>query len=282
MPQVDFDRLVDGFRAAAEEKKHFPPVGDWHAINAFAIFGDEVRKKFLSNDKDDNDSYQKKRNKVAKPTGLAMIYGGTEYTVSQNVGVPLDEAAMIVHNFYKVLPVFKRYLKNLLKDALGAKPVSMVRDLFGRIRYVPYLDRKKAMDKVTQYANDKGVTEFNANKEMMKLYSAYERLAYNAPIQTSGSSMLKYLTISVGKFIREGRMNRAHLVFDRDQKFYTRIVAVSADSSTNGLTRFLNSLEDGNVLVVILGSNDEVLARFDRPVRLRMSDVRRFNMRVII
>ena len=133
---------------------------DAHGFVAKLVFHDVIPDEVSPNDV--KKLYGNLRN-IAKSIGFAMDYGGSEYTVSKNLGIEKKEALKYIDNYYNGFSGLKAYgvkLKNI------ARKTGYVETLLGRRRHV------------------KGINDSN-----MKISSYYERTCLNAPQQGSAADV---------------------------------------------------------------------------------------------
>ena len=258
------DRLMTRLRTVdTKKKKAFPKVGDWHGANAYGIYGDKYRDLFLKSLDGDEDSGRKasKFRTLAKVGGLATCYGAMPKTLAGRMAIPMEDAEYFYTNFFKSFPVFKKYMDAFISNTRKKCQVS---DLFGRIRYLPVLGRRPT-----------GNEEEDAKLNRQKWGSI--NVAYNAPVQGSGATMLKYMLIQLGRYIERGRLNRFHGNLAATYRPYTRIVGMDADAATDDFRSFVDGLECGNIKVLLL-KNGVVVEEYSRPVRMSKRDIDRYGM----
>ena len=121
---------------------------------------------------------------ITKIVGLAITYGGSEWTVSRNMGETVPQAKVRVDNFLLRLPTFRQYM-NIAKAKV--LQTGMVYSIFGRRR------------DVRKYSHPTG-TDYKQNR---KDQGYAQRTALNHPIQSSAGDILKIVTNRVSRMIRE-------------------------------------------------------------------------------
>ena len=144
--------------------------------------------EFFNNDEDvhastakkifnlDRDPTEKERRR-AKTVNFGIVYGISDYGLSEQLDCSYVEAKEIILNFYKAFPEIKEYLNKLVELATEK---GYAETMFHRRRYLPELHS-------TQYQ----VREFA------------KRAAMNAPIQGSAADLMKVAMIKVHNFIKE-------------------------------------------------------------------------------
>lgn len=240
----------------------FPPVADWHSANTLAMFREEFRESYYN-----NKTKFKSLRGLGKSTGLAMGYGGTEYTVSENLNIPKDEAGALVSRFKSGVPHFMKYCDDSIAIA---KKEKLCRDLFGRIRYIPMIDMGKR-------TGNKEVDKQNF-KNMLR----GERLALNAPIQMTGATQIKLITINIGKFIELNRLNFYHGNLINNYKPYHRVVSVTESVLIDSLIKDIDALPHGNVMLIVKNEEGKVVAMMDKPKQIKYSFIKENNLSIVV
>lgn len=240
--------------------KIFPPVADFHSANSYATFGEDFKHAYYN-----SPSLYKELRGKGKGTGLAIAYGGSEYTVSENLNISLPEADQIVRRFNAGLPTFTKFARTTI---MQAKQDFFVKDIFGRMRYLPNIIPKKS-----------GVWE--KDKMMGKVAKKSERLAINAPIQMSGATQVKLITINVGKYIESNNM---HATYGNNvtRTFTKHIVSIPNTMMSGDIERLLDQCVDGNIRVVFLNSDGNVTHYYPILLRLTMNQIKNINATIVI
>lgn len=241
-------------------KEIFPPVSDWHSANTYATFGQEFKDAYYN----DKSKFKELRGK-GKGTGLAVAYGGSEYTVSENLGIPLPEADLIVMKFKSGLPTFTKFASDTIK---GAKTNIYVKDIFGRYRYLPLIIPKKTGN-------------FERDKLNRSLAKKSERLAINAPIQMSGATQVKLMTINGGKYIEENNLNGIH-GNNITKSFCKHIISQSDTNVSKELKQLLDLKPNGNIQVIFTNEDNLVTHKYDRLIQLTHNEITSLGFSIII
>ena len=113
----------------------------------------------------------------AKTVNFGIVYGISDYGLSEQLDCPISEAKEIIKNFYQAFPEIKNFLNRLIDDATEK---GYAETMFHRRRYLPELQS-------SQYQ----VREFA------------KRAAMNAPIQGSAADLMKVSMIQVYNAIKE-------------------------------------------------------------------------------
>ena len=151
----------------------------------------------------------------AKTVNFGIVYGISDYGLSEQLDCPISEAKEIIKNFYQAFPEIKKFLNHLIDDATEK---GYAETMFHRRRYLPELQS-------SQYQ----VREFA------------KRAAMNAPIQGSAADLMKVSMIQVYNAIKEkGFKSRIvsqihdELIFkvyeDEKEEFYKAVKEIMENS----------------------------------------------------
>ncbi len=116
------------------------------------------------------DEVTKLQRSEAKAVNFGIIYGISDYGLSQNLNIPRKRAKEYIENYLDTYPQIKNYMKDIVKKA---KEDGYVNTIFKRRRYVPEINSKN----------------FNVR-------SFGERVALNTPIQGSAADIIKFAMIN--------------------------------------------------------------------------------------
>lgn len=121
--------------------------------------------------------------KSAKAVNFGIVYGIGEYSLSQDLGVPMRVAKDYIEKYFALFPGIKGFLDGTKEKA---REDGFVTTLFGRRRYIPELSSTKK-----------------------QLVSFGERVAMNAPIQGTAADIIKIAMVRVARRLeREGLRSR--------------------------------------------------------------------------
>jgi DNA polymerase-1 len=115
--------------------------------------------------------------RVAKVVNFGVLYGMSEYGLSQQVGLPPEQAGTFIRRYFDRFGTVKAYQDVVLGQA---EEQGYVTTLLGRRRYIPEL--KSAVHAVR---------------------SAGQRMAINHPIQGTASDIVKIAMVRVQRFLEE-------------------------------------------------------------------------------
>ena len=103
--------------------------------------------------------------RVAKTVNFGIIYGISEYGLSQNLNTSVQKAKTYIERYFYTFPGVKRYMNECVEIA---KKTGYAKTLFGRIRFIPELQ-----------SDNKALNKFG------------ERVAMNMPLQGTASDIIK-------------------------------------------------------------------------------------------
>jgi len=235
------------------------PIGDFHSVNTKSIFGDEYIKAIKGDEAKAN-----KMRKRGKRDGLAILYGGTEYTLSKDGDVSMEEAVEVIENFYKNLPTLKSVHSH---QKSHAKKFGYVKNFFGGIRYLPFAMLKKPPEGMPW-------------KQFASIRSKAERLALNAPVQSSSADQILLIIGAISRWIEKNRLNRLHGNLMNTYKPYTRVVGLPIEEWDYSFEEKLNSLDDGIVKFIVF-DGDTAVMEYERNVSMHKDFIKENNIRIV-
>ena len=113
----------------------------------------------------------------AKAVNFGIVYGISEYSLSEDIGVSFYEARAYIENYLTNYAGVRKYMKDVV---VNAKDLGYTQTMFGRRRYIPELKS----------------SNFN-------IRSGAERIALNTPIQGTAADLIKLAMIRVEKALNE-------------------------------------------------------------------------------
>ena len=143
------DKLVEAYKAGK----------DIHATTASQVFGVELKDV----------TSQMRRD--AKAINFGIIYGISDYGLSQNIGSTRKVAKDYIDRYFEKYPLVKQYMDSNIETC---KQNGFVKTYFGRIRFIPEIN--------------------NSNYNLRQLG---EREAMNMPLQGTASDIIKLAMIRV-------------------------------------------------------------------------------------
>ncbi len=115
--------------------------------------------------------------KSAKAVNFGIVYGIGEYSLSQDLGIPMRVAKEYIQSYFALFPGVRKYLDELKRSA---HETGFVKTLFGRVRTIPELKGPK-----------KSLVAFG------------ERVAMNTPIQGTAADVMKLAMVRVDRRLEE-------------------------------------------------------------------------------
>ena len=127
------------------------------------------------------DEVTKLQRSEAKAVNFGIIYGISDYGLSQNLNIPRKRAKEYIENYLDTYPEIKKYMKDIVKKA---KEDGYVNTIFNRRRYVPEINSKN----------------FNVR-------SFGERVALNTPIQGTAADIIKFAMINSYQNLQKAKID---------------------------------------------------------------------------
>lgn len=161
-------RLMAHYSQDENLLKAYAQGDDIHASTAAYIF-DKPISEVTANER-----------RVAKTVNFGIIYGISEYGLSQNLNTSVVKAKNYIERYFYTFPGVKRYMKECVEEA---KKTGYAKTLFGRIRFIPELQA-----------------------ENKALYKFGERVAMNMPLQGTASDIIKLAMTRVYNRIQQAKL----------------------------------------------------------------------------
>jgi len=180
---------MSGDEAMAEA---FRQGDDIHASTASRVFGvskDEVTPLLRSR---------------AKAVNFGIVYGMGDYSLSQDLHIPVKEAKAYIENYFEKYANVKKYLDTTVADA---KKNGYVTTLFARRRYIPEILSANFMQR-----------------------SFGERVAMNTPIQGTAADIIKIAMVSVHRKLKEAGL-KAKLILQVHDELIIEAPKSEADTA---------------------------------------------------
>lgn len=118
-----------------------------------------------------------KQRSEAKAINFGIVYGKTDFGLSDNLGIPLKQAKEYIDSYFNKYSNIKEFMDEVL---IFAQNEGYVKTILNRRRYIP---------------------EINSNNFMVK--NAGKRAAMNAPIQGSAADIIKIAMVNVYKKLKK-------------------------------------------------------------------------------
>jgi len=127
----------------------------------------------------------------AKAVNFGIIYGMSDFGLSEQIGVPVYMAKEFIEKYFNTYPGIKKYMDDVVEFA---KEHGYVATMLNRKRFIPEINDKNYM-----------------RRELGK------RLAMNSPIQGSAADLLKIAMIKVDKLMKEKQVKSVMILQVHDE-----------------------------------------------------------------
>ena len=130
----------------------------------------------------------------AKAVNFGIVYGISDYGLSQNIGITRKEAGQFIERYFESYPGVRKYMDEIVQEA---KQAGYVTTLLHRRRYIPE------------------ITSRNFNVK-----SFAERTAMNTPIQGSAADIIKKAMIEMAIRLDESKLKTNLLLQVHDELIF--------------------------------------------------------------
>ena len=158
----------------------------------------------------------------AKAVNFGIIYGISDYGLSQNLNIPRKVAKDYIENYKASYPNIKKYMDNIIKEA---RDQGYTETLFHRRRYIPEISSRN----------------FNVR-------SFGERVALNTPIQGTAADIIKIAMIKTYENLKEAGLDARIILQIHDEI----ILESSIDDKDQAIEILRKSMEEAAKLPVPL------------------------------
>ncbi len=183
--------------------------GDIHSLTAYIAYPEIPRDTPI---KDIKKLYHNLRQE-AKGIEFAINYGGNENTISQNKGIPIEEARKIYKNYMSGFSGLQRYQAYRRKDWWD-KGYILLNPATGHKAYIYDYSELKNIDSMTnkegfweEYRVLKNTNPYDSKvqdiKRLWKRKAASSRQSINYPIQATGSMCLRFSLIFFFQYLKK-------------------------------------------------------------------------------
>lgn len=183
---------------------------DIHTVTASQVFGVPT------------DAVTSEMRKSAKAVNFGIVYGISDFSLAQDIGVSRKEAARYIENYMARYPDVSAYLDSAID--FGRKN-GYVTTLYGRRREIP---------------------ELSAHNKMTVAFG--ERVAMNSPIQGTAADIIKLAMLATHRALSESNLD-AHLILQVHDEL---IVEVRADQAQTAAQLLRDRMESVASLAVPL------------------------------
>jgi DNA-directed DNA polymerase len=129
--------------------------------------------------------------RYAKAVNFGIIYGISDFGLSENVGITVKEAKKYIEDYLKKYPKIKEYMDNTKNIAVEK---GYVETKFGRRRYVP-----------------------NIKSQNYIIREQAKRIAMNAPIQGTAADITKIAMVKIEERIKKEKLDAKILLQVHDE-----------------------------------------------------------------
>ena len=129
--------------------------------------------------------------RYAKAVNFGIIYGISDFGLSENVGITVKEAKKYIEDYLKKYPKIKEYMDNTKNIAVEK---GYVETKFGRRRYVQNIKSKNYI-----------------------IREQAKRIAMNAPIQGTAADITKIAMVKIEERIKKEKLNAKILLQVHDE-----------------------------------------------------------------
>lgn len=164
-------------------KEAFIEGQDIHSSTAMRVFGISSPEEVSS-----------EMRRRAKAVNFGIVYGISDYGLSQNLGISRKEAQRFIDTYFEKYPGVKTYMEDIVREA---KDKGFVETLFHRRRYLPEI-----------------------NSRNFNLRSFAERTAINTPIQGSAADIIKIAMIKMDERLKESKLKATMLLQVHDELIF--------------------------------------------------------------
>ena len=208
--------LVDSDYSQIELRVLASLSNDTYMINAFADGLDIHRKTASEVFHTPYDEVSDELRSMAKAVNFGIVYGISDYGLSQNLNIPRKEAKTYIDNYLGHFQGIKKYMNDIIH--VGTEK-GYVETLLHRRRYIPELKAKN----------------FN-------IRSFGERIALNTPIQGTAADIIKIAMVGVYKELKKRNLKAKlilqihdELVVDAPDEEVAEVCEIMKDVMDNAL-----------------------------------------------
>ena len=164
---------------------------DENMINAFKN-GEDIHRQVASQVFNTPfDEVTKEQRSHAKAVNFGIVYGMSDYGLSEEIGVGVKTAKLYIQNYFEKYPKIKEFEDTLIEKA---KKEGFVETKYGRRRYIP---------------------EINSSSYMVRQSGI--RIATNTPIQGTAADIMKIAMINVYNKMKEEKLKAKLLLQIHDE-----------------------------------------------------------------
>jgi DNA polymerase-1 len=225
---------------------------DLHSYAASKIWASEIGSTPLDEVKSKFPEYRQR----AKSANFAISYGGSGYTIANNLNIPPAQGEAVYDAYMKAFPGLAKFFEEQ-KRKVFEKGYILINEKTGRKRFgegIKDVHSKYINIEWTRYKKDKEYKE--ECQKVMKQKGGIEREALNTPIQGTAADMSKLAGVKFFNWIVEKKMFGKILIpiFVHDEY----VVECSKGNAEKVATKLKECMEDaGNFFLSTLKINAE-------------------------
>ncbi|WP_058303407.1 DNA polymerase I [Gorillibacterium timonense] len=163
------ERLIDAFH-------HNMDIHTKTAMDVFGVTEDQVDRNMR---------------RSAKAVNFGIVYGISDYGLSQNLDISRAEAAKFIEQYFAIFQGVRKYMDDIVQTA---RRDGYVTTLLNRRRYLP---------------------EINASNYNLRSFA--ERTAMNTPIQGTAADIIKLAMVQMAKRLQDEKLNSRMLLQVHDE-----------------------------------------------------------------
>jgi DNA polymerase-1 len=167
------------------ENSTWSKTGDFHLNNEGSTIDHEILKLMKA-----SPDFSQKRSQ-AKILNFSIVYGVTEYGLSKNLSISIEEARNLIALYFINYPGIKKYMNETIERT---REILYSENLFGRKRTVEDIQSKNRFSR-----------------------EAAERLAINNPIQSTAADLIKIAMLKIQKLIEKENLKSRLLLQIHDE-----------------------------------------------------------------
>lgn len=191
VPGQGFDLLVAADYSQIELRILAHLAGDENMLRSFRA-GEDIHTRTAAEVFDvPIDEVSAEQRSRAKAVNFGIVYGISDYGLSQDIGVSRKEAAEYIAGYFARYPAVRAFIDTTIMEA---RMNGYVSTLFGRRRYLP-----------------------DINSSNFNLRSFAERTAMNTPVQGTAADIIKKAMITVAAELKKRRLKSRMLLQVHDE-----------------------------------------------------------------
>ncbi len=198
--------------------------GDKDMIDAFLSGADIHQATAAKIYKESIDEVTESQRRNAKTANFGIIYGISAFGLSERLGIPRQEAKMLIDGYFESYPQVREYMNNNIASARESGYVSTIK---GRKRILPDIASRNAV--VRGYA---------------------ERNAINAPIQGSAADIIKIAMIDIFREF-EQRNLRSRMIMQVHDELVFNVHPEELDTIKEIVVRNMENAYHGRVPLIV-------------------------------